>query len=82
MTTDHLREKINMLDQLICNEDVQLLQHQLIVKAAETSTGDAQVDKQIMQTNAANSQAQIKAITARLSVYKAERDSLNAELNA
>lgn len=82
MGTEHIREKINMLNNIICNEDVQLLQNQLIVKAAEATTGDLQVDQQIMLPNASNSKVQIMAITARLAVYKAARDELTAELNA
>lgn len=80
MATENLREKINMLTNMIQAEDLQVFQSQMIVDAATETTGDTQVD-QAMVGNATNSKAQILAGTRRLETYRAKLAELTAELN-
>ena len=79
MATDHLREKLNTLTQLIQNEELQIFQHEMLVEAAATSTGDKQVD-QVLQGQAQNSKTAIIGAAARTRIYKAKRAALEAEL--
>ena len=81
MTTENLREKINMLTNMVQSEDLQVFQQQMLVATVATSTGDAQVD-QAMRSNAANAKAQILAGTRRLETYRAKLAELTAELDA
>lgn len=77
MATSNLREKINMLTNMIQAEDLQIFQAQIIVDSALKSTGDVQVD-QAMQANATNSKAQVLASARR----RAHCEELLAELTA
>jgi hypothetical protein len=79
--TENLREKINMLNNMIQADDLQSFQAQLLIDAAQTSTGDPQVD-QAMQGNASNARAQLLQCNARLTTYRATLKTLNDELNA
>lgn len=81
MTTENLREKINVVTNMIQSEDLQMFQAQLFVDAASTTTGDKQID-QAMTGQAANSKAQILAHTRKLETYRAKLAELNAELNS
>lgn len=81
MTTTNLREKINMLTNMIQAEDLQIFQAQIIVDSAAKSTGDAQVD-QAMQANANNSKAQVLASTRRMAHCQEVLTALTAELAA
>jgi hypothetical protein len=81
MTTENLREKINMLNNMIQAEDLQSFQSQLLVDSTSKTTGDEQVDK-AMAANATNAKAQILACTRRLETFRAKRAELDAELNA
>ncbi len=80
MTTENLREKINMLTNMIQADDLQAFQAQMQVDAAGTSSGDAQVD-QALAGQATNAKAQILACTRRLETYRAKLAELNAELS-
>ncbi len=80
MGTENLREKINMLVNMIQADDLQMFQAQMQVDAAGESTGDAQVD-QALAGQATNAKAQILACTRRLATYRAKLVELNTELN-
>ena len=79
MATDYLREKINILNNLIQQSALERFQLSLIIKAASSSAGDAQVD-QNLQAAATNAKAQLLACERRLAVYTEELAPLNAEL--
>jgi hypothetical protein len=81
MATENLREKINVLTNMIQAEDLQMFQAQMLIATTEKSAGDAQVD-QAMAAQAANSKAQVLAHTRRLETYRAKLAELSAELNA
>ena len=79
MSTEFLREKINILNGMIQQTTLEQFQLDLVVKIASSTTGDAQID-QNMQANATNAKAQIAACERRLAVYREELAPLNAEL--
>jgi hypothetical protein len=79
MGTDNLREKINMLNNMIQADDLQSFQAQMQVDAALKTSGDAQVD-QALKAQAENAKAQILACARRLETYRAKLVELNAEL--
>lgn len=79
MTTSNLREKINVLQNMIQADDIQMFQAELVVAASEASTGDPQVD-QAMKANAMNARAQAMQCGARLIIYRARLTDLQAEL--
>jgi hypothetical protein len=82
MATEFLREKLNALNNLIAQESMQIFQHELLVEAAGKSTGDAQVDEQVMKPNATNAKGVILASSRRLAVYKAKHAELTKELDS
>ena len=79
MATLYLREKINLLNNMIQAEDLQAYQNQLLVDAANKPSGDAQVD-QSMKSNASNLRAALLASSVRLEHYRSELAKLTAEL--
>lgn len=79
MTTEFLREKINILNNMIQQVVLEQFQLNLLVKVAAASTGDAQVD-QNLQASATNAKAQLLACERRLAVYREELAPLNVEL--
>ena len=81
MATENLREKINVLNNMIQADDLQSFQTQLQIDAAKTTSGDAQVD-QAMKAQAENAKAQILACARRLETYRAKHAELSAELNS
>ncbi len=80
MGTENLREKINMLTNMIQAEDLQRFQAQAQVDVASESTGDAQVD-QALAGQATNAKAQVLACARRIVSFREKLDALNAELN-
>ncbi len=80
MGTENLREKINMLNNMIQADDLQMFQAQMQVDATLKSSGDAQVD-QAMKAQADNCKAQIMACARRLETYRAKHAELSAEMN-
>lgn len=81
MATEHLREKMNQLTNLILNEDVQVFTQQLQIEAAQRITGDNGVDQQL-QAAASNARATVLAAQRRLEVYRLALAKLNDELAA
>ena len=81
MSTEFLREKINVLTQLDQQAALEAFQHELVVQIAADTTGDAQVDAN-MASNAQNSKAVLLACARRRTVYRAQLQALNAELGA
>jgi hypothetical protein len=79
MSTDNLREKINTLNTLLQQSDLEAFQLQLIVQAAEGTTGDPQVDAQL-RSHAQNAKATLLAIARRVTVYREALGPLQAEL--
>lgn len=79
MSTEFLREKINILNGMIQQTVLEQFQLSLVVKVASTTTGDAQID-QNMHANATNAKAQLLACERRLTVYREELAPLVAEL--
>lgn len=79
MATDYLREKINILNNMIQQAVLEQFQLNLLVKIAADTTGDAQVD-QNLQAAATNAKAQLLSCERRLAVYREELAPLNAEL--
>ncbi len=79
MTTEFLREKINVLNGMIQQTALEQFQMNLVLKIAATTTGDAQID-QNFQSAATNAKAQILACDRRLEVYRTELAQLSAEL--
>lgn len=79
MATEFLREKINALGNWVLNEEIQRFQHQLLVDAAATSTGDQQIDKTI-RDQANNARAVVMASEHRLKLYRVNLSTLNSEL--
>jgi len=80
VSTENLREKINMLNNMIQADDLQTFQAQMQIDATAKTSGDAQVD-QALAGQAANAKAQILACARRLETYRAKLAELNAELN-
>lgn len=80
MATEHLREKINVLNNMIQADDLQAFQAQLIIDAALKSSGDAQVDA-AMKNSASNARAQLLACNCRLETYRKRLSELTAELD-
>lgn len=81
MATEHVREKMNQLANLILNEDVQCEIQQLQIEAAKLRTGDGGVDQQLTVA-AENAKAAILGASARLRVYRARFAELDAEQKA
>lgn len=81
MATEFLREKINTLNNMIQSDEIQRFQNQMIIDAADASTGDSQVDK-AMKDQAQNCKSVVMACDCRLKVYRAKLDELQAELDA
>lgn len=81
MNTEHIREKLNALSNLIASEALQIFQHEMLIEAAAVSTGDKQVDTQ-MRTQAQNSKSVVLASQRRLAVYTARQAELQKELDA
>lgn len=81
MATENLREKINMLTNMIQADDLQMFQSQMQVDATAKSTGDVGVD-QAMAANATNARSQILACARRLETYRTKLAELNTELNS
>ncbi len=79
MSTEYLREKINILNGMIQQTTLEQFQLDLVVKIAASSTGDAQVD-QNLQASATNAKAQLASCARRLDVYRDELAPLVAEL--
>lgn len=79
MATDYLREKINILNNMIQQAVLEQFQLNLLIKVAASTTGDAQVDQQL-QAAATNAKAQLLACERRLAVYREEIGPLNTEL--
>ena len=80
MTTEYLREKINVLNSMIQQTALEQFQLGLVIKVASATTGDTQVD-QNMQASATNARAQIMACERRLAVYREELAPLVSELD-
>lgn len=80
MGTENLREKINMLTNMVQAEDLQMFQSQMVVDVSGQKSGDAQVD-QALAGEAANAKARMLAHTRRLETYRAKLAELTAELN-
>lgn len=80
MTTEYLREKINVLNSMIQQTALEQFQLGLVIKIASATTGDTQVD-QNMQASATNARAQIMACERRLAVYREELAPLVSELD-
>ncbi len=79
MATEFLRERINMIVQLTQAEVLNIEQHELLIKASEKGSGDAQVDR-VMVGNAQNARAVVLASQRRLQTYKDRLDELTKEL--
>lgn len=79
MATENIREKINMLTNMIQAEDLQSFQAQMQVDTTNATCGDVAVD-QALAAQATNAKAQILACTRRLETYRAKLIELNAEL--
>lgn len=79
--TDFLRDKINLLEQQIQQDEQQKFAHELIVADAAVSTGDKEIDKQFAQ-QAANAKAVVKACEHRLKLRRAKLAELQKELEA
>lgn len=79
MATDYLREKINILNNMIQQAALEQFQLNLLIKVASVTAGDAQVDQQL-QASATNAKAQLLACERRLAVYREELAPLNIEL--
>ena len=45
--TDHIREKMNALNNWIAGESLQIFQHELMIEASKGTTGDRQVDARL-----------------------------------
>jgi len=81
MTTINLREKINILNTLLQQADLEAFQLGLTVQCAAESSGDVQVDTQL-QAHAQNASTQLIAVKRRITVCQAALEPLQAELNA
>ena len=79
MATDYLREKINILNNMIQQAALEQFQLNLLIKVASVTAGDAQVDQQL-QASATNAKAQLLECERRLAVYREELAPLNIEL--
>lgn len=79
MSTEFLREKINILNGMLQQTSLEQFQLDLVVKLAAAPTGDAQVD-QNLQAAATNAKAQLVSCVRRLAVYREELAPLVAEL--
>jgi uncharacterized protein (UPF0216 family) len=79
MATEFLREKINVLNNMIQQTALEHFQVSLVIKIAATSTGDAQID-QNFHAAASNAKTQMMACERRLEVYRQELAQLSAEL--
>jgi len=81
MTTPNLREKINTLNTLLQQADLEAFQLGLTVQCAADTSGDPQVDTQL-KAHAQNASAQLLAVKRRISVCQAALAPLQAELDA
>lgn len=79
MATEFLREKINVLNNMIQQTVLEHFQVSMVIKIAATSTGDAQID-QNFQAAASNAKTQMLACERRLEVYREELAKLSEEL--
>lgn len=79
MSTEFLREKINVLNGMIQQTALEQFQLELVAKIAAATTGDAQVD-QNLQAAATNAKAQLASCARRLAVYRGELAPLVTEL--
>lgn len=81
MATSNIREKINTLQSLLQQADIESFQLGLVIKTAEQSSGDAQVDAQL-QAQAQNARTQMFAVSRRVAVYREALTPLQVELQA
>lgn len=81
MATTNLREKINTLNSLLQQADLEAFQLGLTIECANESTGDAQIDAQL-KSHAQNASAQLVAVKRRIAVCNAALAPLQAELEA
>jgi len=81
MSTTNLREKINTLNNLLLQADLEAFQLRLTVEVAKEPTGDAQIDAQL-KAQAQNAAAQIVAVKRRITVCEEALGPLQAELDA
>lgn len=81
MTTTNLREKINVLNTLLQQADLESFQLGLTIECANESTGDAQIDAQL-KSHAQNAAAQLVAVKRRIAVCQDALAPLQAELDA
>lgn len=79
--TANLREKINLLNSLQQQADIEAFQLQLAIRYASESSGDAQVDAQL-KAHAENARAQLLAVNRRIVVNQDELQRLQAELQS
>ncbi len=82
MTTDYLEQKLNMVENNIASRSVQKLEHEIVVRAAQRTTGDKTVDDQFMAPGAETSRKQILLLTRLIEEFTVERDSLKAQITA
>lgn len=81
MATSNLREKINTLQNLLQQVDLESFQLGLVIRTAEQSSGDTQVDAQL-KAHAENARTQMFAVNRRTAVYQEALAPLQAELQA
>lgn len=81
MSTINIRDKINLLESQIQQEEQQRFAQQLIVEDAAQSTGDPELDR-AFEASAANARATMRACEHRLERRQQKLGELKAELDA
>lgn len=78
MTTSNIREKMNVLGNLLLQADLEQFQLQLTIDCAATPSGDAQADAQL-QMQSKNAATQLAIVRRRIEVCQAQLDHLTIE---
>lgn len=81
MSTEFLREKINVLNNMVQQAVLEQFQLQIAIEVASQSTGDAQIDANLLAA-ATNAKGQLLACERRLVVCRARLIELQTELDA
>lgn len=79
--TSFIREKMNLLTNLMQQTELELFQLELHVEVASASTGDKQVDANLGAV-AQNAKTQMLVHRRKMAVYQAKLEAYRLELNA
>lgn len=79
MTTEFIQEKINTINQMILQEDLQLFQQQMALEVSQMDLGDSSKNAQLREQGEIT-KTHIAVHEKKLEIYRAKKAVLEAEL--